>query len=188
MKPTIHSQNAFAMSELMVVIVIIAILAAIAIPSVGSLVSNTRLSTTSSSFIGAMAFARAEAGRRGVRVTICPGSIDATSKQVVTANNACNTTAGATLWNEAYLVFAETKAGGTLGQYETGDTLLRAESIPTGITLTPSFTDIFISVLPSGSIGVGGTVQLCYQGLNARQLTIKRTGTATSQVTATICP
>lgn len=181
-------QMAFTMSEMMVVIAIIGVLAGIAAPSIGSMIASTRLSTASSSLVAAVALARAEAGRRGVRVTICPGSVDSSTKQVVTTNNACKTSAGATLWNDAYLVFAETKSGGTLGQYEAGDTLLRAETFAPGISITPSFTDLSISVLPSGGVSVGGTFLTCLSGLQGREITIKRTGNASSKVSTTVCP
>lgn len=152
------------------------------------MIASTRLSTASSAYTSAIALARAEAARRGVRVSVCAGTLNATTKEVETGNDACNTTAGPTLWNQAYLVFAETKSGGTLGQYETGDTLIRAESLPTGIFVTTSFSDTSISVFPSGSISVGGTMLVCLSGQPGREITIKRTGTPTSKPASAICP
>ena len=176
-------QMAFTMSENDVVIAIIGVLAGIAAPSIGSMIASTRLSTASSSLVAAVASARAEAwqGSSNYMPWLCR-QLDQT---VVTTNNACKTSAGATLWNDAYLVFAETKSEAHLVGMKPV-ILLRAETFAPGISITPA-SQISISVLPSGGVSVEAPSDVP-SGLQGREIIIKRTGNASSKVSTTVCP
>ncbi|WP_158269636.1 GspH/FimT family pseudopilin [Desulfonatronum sp. SC1] len=57
--------------EVLVVVAIISIIAAMGIPSLQYFVHRTRISTTADEFVSTLSFARSEAIKRGHRVTVC---------------------------------------------------------------------------------------------------------------------
>ena len=67
-------QRGFTIIELMVTVVIVAILAAIAVPSFNNLILSTRIKNGASDIYGALILARSEAIKRGCNVTITPTS------------------------------------------------------------------------------------------------------------------
>lgn len=67
-------QRGFTAVELMVVIAIIAIIAAIGIPNFGSMMTSSRTTSASNNLLGAMQIARSEAITRRTAVTVCASS------------------------------------------------------------------------------------------------------------------
>ncbi|MCD9086513.1 GspH/FimT family pseudopilin [Stenotrophomonas sp. SY1] len=61
----------FTLVELMVTIAVLAIIAAIAVPSMQGIIKSNRLSAASTELVAALQLARAEAVRRNARVTVC---------------------------------------------------------------------------------------------------------------------
>ncbi len=123
--------------ELMIVVAIAGVLLALAVPGFTATIRNNRLSAQTNEFIYALKFARTEALKRGVRITMCRSS-DQTS---------C-TTSGTANWENGWIVFAENAGAiGTLNTagvtYASGTTLVnpivRATDnrvLATGTTLT----------------------------------------------------
>lgn len=62
--------SGFTMIELMITVVVLAIIAAIAVPSFQTLVENNRITTQSNALLGALQLARSEAIKRGVNVSV----------------------------------------------------------------------------------------------------------------------
>jgi type IV fimbrial biogenesis protein FimT len=90
------------MVEIIVVIAIVAILAMIAVPSFVSSTQRIRVASNASSLFSAMTFARSEAIKRGIPVTICASS----------NGTAC---LGTTVWETGWMVFTDVNANGTVG-------------------------------------------------------------------------
>lgn len=74
----------FTVIELMVTVAVMAILAAIAAPSMTGLINSSRLSGQAGELTSALQLARSEAIRRNSQVTVCPSS-DGTSCAASTA-------------------------------------------------------------------------------------------------------
>jgi len=76
----LRAQAGFTLVELMFVVVLVATLTAIAIPSFRSMIVNNRLTTQANDFIGAINFARSEAISHNTTATFCrAGSETATT-------------------------------------------------------------------------------------------------------------
>ena len=102
--------NGFSAVELLVVLAIAGILAAIAVPSFQSLMQANRISSEIGSLFNDLQFSRAEALRTGQFVSICTSSNGTT----------CNVTGGD--WRNGWIVFADINGNRIMGA---GDTILR---------------------------------------------------------------
>jgi type IV fimbrial biogenesis protein FimT len=67
-------RSGFTMVEMMIVLVIVAILAAIGLPTYRLTIASIRMSGEVNSVVGNLNFARSEALKRGAIVSVCPGS------------------------------------------------------------------------------------------------------------------
>ena len=92
--------SGFTLIELMVVIGITGVVLAICIPSFKSVTQRNRISSEVNAFVGDLQFARSEAIRRGMPVSICPSSNGTT----------CLTT---NTWHKGWIVFNDDNATGT---------------------------------------------------------------------------
>ena len=87
----------FSLVEMMLVIAVMAVLAGIALPALGALQRDARLSSAANEYFAALVHARSESIRRGVRVTLC------------TSTDGLACTAG-THWHGGWIVFVDGNA------------------------------------------------------------------------------
>lgn len=120
-RPRRPAARGFTMLELMVGLAVAAILLRLAAPSVASIYRGNRVQTESSQFVSDMQYARSEAIRRGLPVTLCPSS----------DGSACiaKTAASANDWAQGWIVFHDQDGNGTV---DSGDTVLRKRAAFTG--------------------------------------------------------
>ena len=98
--------------ELLIVMSIVAILLALAVPSFRYVTQSNRSSSEINGLLGDLQFARAEAIKEGQTVTVC-------------ATNGGNACVGTTAWNGGWMVFSDT---GVVGTFDTAtDVLLRQQ-------------------------------------------------------------
>ena len=157
----------FTLIELIVVLTIAAIMSAIAAPSFADMIRDHRLTTQANLILSELYYARTEAIRRGVQVSIR------------------RTSGSDRIWTSGWQVFADVDGDGILDNGT--DTLLRVhEPLKDSFTLTSGNNyDTWLAYLPSGyptsSSGLGNdTFRLCAQNdvNQSRSITINNTGRA----------
>lgn len=95
---SVRQASGFSLTELLVVMGIIAIIGALAAPSFNRSILENRNLTATNSLIGSMNLARTEAIRRANTVTVCPSA---------------NGTSCGTDWAQGWIVFADNASTGT---------------------------------------------------------------------------
>lgn len=98
-----RAERGFTLIELMVVIGVVAVLAAIAFPSFQHTIRSNRVATATNQFIASVALARSEAVRTTRGGGICP-SVDGA------------TCAGGTDWSAGWIVWSEVNANGAYNE------------------------------------------------------------------------
>jgi len=133
----------FTLVELMVVLALLAITMAFAVPNFIEMIANNRISSSTSDFIGALQLAKAESAARVTPVTICKKN--STSTACVTGGD----------WEQGWIVFTDADASGSV---DPGDAVLHAhEALNPRITFkgTAGVTDS-ITYTPSGATSING--------------------------------
>ncbi len=178
MTTKMQMQAGFSMIELMTVVAILAVLAAVAAPSFTQLIANNRIATESNALLADLAMARNEALKRGGTswVTVC-----------ATADG--STCSASTDWSTGRLVFVD---GGTVGTVDVADTVLRSSTALTGLSAASAgfATTGYLAYSPTGAISSAsqGTFTLCKSGYLGRVVTISATGRSLLANTTGVCP
>ncbi len=138
--------SGFTLIEMLVVIAIVSILGAIALPSFKDILLSNRLSAASSALQVSLSLARSEASKRG-----------ADARVTVAANG---TTAGA--WGNGWTVFVDRGTTANLGVAPTADDAI--------------YTRLEIAAAPSAALSTGQTGTLTYFTYNGQGRLITTTG------------
>lgn len=142
-------ENGFSIIELMIVIVLIAIVSAIAVPSFTSIVKRNRLASQGNDFLASLNIARSEAIKRNLNVMLCRSADGATC-------------AGAGGWDQGWLVFVDVDGSGGLNVGD--DTIIVHGKLSNSSTLVPNGTySTSITYMPRGYVSpaVAGGFVLC---------------------------
>ena len=144
----------FTLMELMVTIAIAGILLSIAIPSFTSIISSNRLTTYANELVTALNFARSEAIKRGVRITLCKST------------NGTSCTAGDD-WSQGWIIF--TDQNNNAGYDSATETLLRVQANSANAITMVGNTNVanYISYMATGQSKLiggafqAGTIKIC---------------------------
>lgn len=140
----------FTLMELLIVIAIMALLLALAVPSFAYVIRNNRLSNQANQLVYALNLARSEAVKRLQAVTLCKSATGAD----------CQTTG--VNWENGWMVFSDVDAD-QIYEVADGDTLLHInQALLSNFTLRGS-TDVAnaVTFLPSGFSATQGTFVIC---------------------------
>lgn len=165
----------FTLIELIITISIAAILVGIAIPSFGSIIKSTRLTTYANELVTSLNLARSEAVKRGVQISV--------RRKGSTNQN----------WDSGWDIFTDLDGDGTL---DAADTLLKTyPALTNGFTLRTGTVgyQTFAAYLPSGlSVNSSGdTFRLCASSgdiVNSRAIEINALGRPKTSDGTTACP
>jgi type IV fimbrial biogenesis protein FimT len=168
--------SGFTLVELLSVLAVAAVLLSIGVPSLASLVSSSRVSSTANDLLGDLFLTRSEAIKRKQRVVMCK-SADGES---------CAATGG---WQQGWIVFVDSDGD---AQRDAGETLLRAQSALAGSMRLTGTQPVakYVSYMPTGStklVGGGfqaGTLTVCSESAapaTARQIIVNSTGRPRTQ-------
>lgn len=139
----------FTLIELLVVLVLLTTLVVFAVPAYQSLVKQNRVATQINQLIAAINFARSEATRRHLVVTLCPS----------TNHEKCGGQ-----WHDGWIIFTDSKA---LGQVDSASQILRvyrAMSVPDKLEWHGARTGNYLQMNPAGGTnGQQGTFIYCIQ-------------------------
>lgn len=180
----ISAQSGFTMIELLIVLTIGAVLAAIAVPSLRSTLNNTRQSSAVSLLVNDMNQARGEAIKRNGPVLICGRNADGTDCADVTD------------WRVGWVVCADRTTAGTTPELPPSDGRCDGPTAenpnplvvrpPLGESLTLVASDVAIRFNANSSQGSGGgnaTVTLggTWSDAKNRVIAVANTGSISKQ-------
>lgn len=133
-----RAQTGFTLLELMLVVVLAGILLGIGVPAMGNFIRNARITGAANDVMVGLHFARSEAIKRRVPVTLC------TSASPLVANPVCSATAMLQGW----IAFVDVNQN---GQRNAGDTvLLQREPLPNTITGRSTTNPLLVTYLNTG--------------------------------------
>ncbi|MBS0289913.1 MAG: GspH/FimT family pseudopilin [Proteobacteria bacterium] len=150
----IVSKSGFTLIELIITIAVLAIVLAIAIPAFTSTIQNNLIASTNNDLISALMYARSEAMKRNVPVSVCAPS-----------DNTYTACGGS--WNLGWIIFVNPTGGSALSN-TTSAPMLRTQQI----------TDQTISITTSPSVSIATYNGSGFPATNTGNVafTIKATG------------
>lgn len=121
MNGTAHQRDGgFTLPELLIVMVIVGILIAIGVPSFKYVTTANRISSEVNGLLGDLQYARSQAIKEGLPVTVCSSTDQAT----------CN---GGPIWQTGWIVFLDSNGSKSV---DAGETVVRTQA---GFSSTDSF-------------------------------------------------
>lgn len=178
-----HSTG-FTMIELLITIAILAILLTLGIPSFRDFILNSRMARQTNEFVLALAYAKSEAVKRGVRVVVC-------SRDNTDPNN--RTCAASTNWDNGWLVFVdqEANAASAWGTINGADQVLQVRpTLEGGNTLRAGALERVIFLSTGFQPDLQETFNLCdtRPAASGRNIVVSPQGRVTTQTGAITCP
>lgn len=164
-----RTSNGFTLIEMLVAMSLIAVVIALAGPSMRELILNNRQVADYNTMLSSLTLARAEAIKRRARTRVC----------ISNATPDCDTTA--TRWEDGWIIVADTNGNGTVTTAD-GDLLLQVQSgLEVGTTLRGNANVVRnVTFDTRGFSGSTGTLRFCDPrgAAEARGIIISNTGRA----------
>lgn len=144
--PARHRARGLTLIEVMVGVALLAIVLAVAAPQFSQWGRVTRVAAHASDLRGALAYARSESQRRGVRVTVC------SSTTAASASPACS---GSPAWASGWIVFVDNVhvPGNVPGTIDGDDRVLRVgEAAQNSAVATAGNLGSWLAYSPQGLV------------------------------------
>ena len=180
----------FTLIELMIVMVLVAIFLTVGVPSFQNLIRENRLATQANELVSTLHFARSEAIKRRLPVTVCR-----------TATGTACVTGGTPSWETGWLVFVDDNVNTVVdvtdndGLFNSTEQLLRSVVANTTSTLrsTVAGTNDTVRFRNNGLLNnAGGNFRLCDANTadpaSGRNIGINVTGNVTTSINVPSCP
>ncbi|WP_295444254.1 GspH/FimT family pseudopilin [uncultured Thiodictyon sp.] len=166
--------------ELLITLSIAVILLAVAGPSYQALLLNGRRGAVANAFVLALTYARSEAVKRAVPITLCSRATNATC-------------ADSTAWDGGWLVFVDNLTGraGSVGTLDLAEQILLVyPALPTGTTLRSSARKRVTFQGTGFSAGFNDTFRLCDRRgpVVARSIILSNQGRVRTAFGTNSCP
>lgn len=140
-----RAQTGFTLLELMLVVGIAGVLLAIAVPSMGNFIRNSRITSAANDVMGALHFARSEAIKRRQPVTLCTSANSVNADGTQNENATCAASPLLTGW----IAFVDLNQSGT--RQVAGEALLmQREPMNNLITARSSVNPFRVTYLMNG--------------------------------------
>lgn len=163
------TQAGFTLLELLTAVTVLAVLLGIGVPAFNGIIRSNRTAAQANEVVAALSFARSEANKRGLPVSVCAAN---------TAQSAC---AGATVsdWANGWLVFTDRVA--PAGAINVGDELLQTSRAVTGGLQLQTASTGFVRLGANGAPTNGAAFGLVLKpapcsGKDQRAITLNLTG------------
>lgn len=157
--------SGFTLTELLVTIAVAGIFLAVGVPSYYTMIQNNRAATMVNKLSASLNFARMEAIKRGVRVSVCPA-----------ASAALSSCGNSTQWAQGWIVFLDPDNNNTIDS--NNDLVKVSEALPNGSTITSNMGIVSYDssgFVTSGALNMTLSATGC-QGNNARSLSLSSSG------------
>ena len=169
--------NGFTLIEVMIVVVIVGVMAAIAGPELTAFTKNNRIKSQLYNILNAANVARTEAVKRKSRVSLC------SSNDTVTTPTCAGT---ASTWTTGWLVFEDDNGN---GDYDAADDTIILSGTDAGGDVTIKATSDFLTYQTDGSTNTITRFAICddRDKIFGRQIDVRNVGRANVTKGASNC-